>query len=54
LIFDDYLWSEKLDYGVDPIRSPKIAIDAFVNCNIRKLKVLEKPLGQLFVRKIAE
>ena len=53
MIFDDYLWSESLPGGVDPLRCPKPAIDAFVNLNIRKLKVLNAPLQQLYVEKTA-
>ena len=29
--FDDYLWNEPLSYGIDPIRCPKLAIDAFTH-----------------------
>jgi len=54
LAFDDYLWNEALPYGVDPIRSPKIAIDAFCNIFCRKVKVLSGGRGQLYTRKIAE
>lgn len=52
--FDDYLWSEKLPYGVDPLRCPKAAVDAFVNLFIRKLKVMQSPLQQFYVQKISE
>lgn len=54
IAFDDYLWSEPLPTGVDPIRCPKPAIDAFTNLYCRKLKVLTAPLYQLYVQKIAE
>jgi predicted O-methyltransferase YrrM len=53
LIFDDYLWDEGLPGGVDPIRCPKIAIDAFTNIFCRKIQVLGAPLYQLYVKKIA-
>lgn len=54
LVFDDYLWAENLPYGRDPLRCPKLAIDAFVNCYFRKLQVLRAPLNQLYVQKTAE
>jgi predicted O-methyltransferase YrrM len=54
LAFDDYLWSEKLATGVDPIRCPKIAIDAFTNIFCRKIKVLPGGGIQLYTRKTAE
>jgi len=54
IAFDDYLWSEDLPYGVDPIRCPKPAIDAFTNIYCRKVKVLRAPLYQLYVEKIAD
>ena len=54
LFFDDYLWSEPLPYGYDPIRCPKPAIDAFVNINIRKLQILPARLYQLYLQKISD
>jgi len=54
MAFDDYLWAETLPYGKDPIRSPKIAIDAFTNIYCRKLNVLSAPLYQLYVQKTAD
>ena len=39
--FDDYLWKEPLSYGNDPIRSPKIAIDAFTNIYCRKINIIQ-------------
>lgn len=53
IAFDDYLWSENLPQGKDPLRCPKPAIDAFVNLYFRKLTVLSAPLYQLYVQKIA-
>ena len=57
IAFDDYLWQEqlpqeKLPYGTDPIRCPKIAIDAFTNIYCRKLRIISIPLHQLYVQKI--
>jgi predicted O-methyltransferase YrrM len=54
LAFDDYLWSEQLPSGKDPLRCPKPAIDAFVNLNFRKVQVLSAPLYQLYVQKLAD
>mgnify|MGYP006284026743 CR=1 FL=1 len=54
LIFDDYLWSESLAGGRDPLRCPKLAIDAFTNIHARKLDILFAPLDQLYVCKTAE
>lgn len=52
VVFDDYLWSEPLPGGVDPIRCPKVAIDAFTNIYCRKIRILPATLGQLYVEKI--
>lgn len=54
MVFDDYLWSENLTYGKDPIRCPKPAIDAFVNLNTRKLEISRAPLYQLYIQKISD
>jgi len=54
MVFDDYLWQERLPYGTDPIRCPKPAIDAFTNIYCRKLRVIKAPLSQLFVKKISD
>lgn len=54
LAFDDYLWTEELPYGRDPIRCPKLAIDAFTNIYFRKILILETKLYQLYVQKISD
>ena len=54
LVFDDYLWAEALPGGVDPLRCPKPAIDAFTTLYCRKLQILHAPLYQLYVRKLAD
>ena len=54
MAFDDYLWSEDLPQGKDPLRCPKPAIDAFVNLNFRKLNVLPAPLYQLYIQKVSD
>lgn len=54
IAFDDYLWSENLPYGRDPLRCPKPAVDAFVNLYFRKLTVISAPLYQLYVQKTSD
>ena len=54
LAFDDYLWAEPLATGVDPLRCPKPAIDAFTNIYCRKLRILTAPLYQLYVQKLSD
>ncbi|MBJ7551132.1 class I SAM-dependent methyltransferase [Marinomonas ostreistagni] len=52
--FDDYLWQEHLPYGVDPMRCPKPAIDAFTNLYCRKVSIISAPNCQLYLRKISD
>jgi predicted O-methyltransferase YrrM len=54
IAFDDYLWQERLPNGVDPIRCPKLAIDAFTNIYCRKIKIIGAPLYQLYVQKLRD
>jgi len=54
IAFDDYLWQEPLPGGVDPIRCPKLAIDAFANIYCRKLRIISAPLSQFYVQKISQ
>lgn len=54
IAFDDYLWPEALPGGLDPIRCPKLAIDAFTNIYSRKLRIIPAHLYQFYVQKIAE
>lgn len=54
MIFDDYLWAEALPGGVDPIRCPKPAIDAFLNLYCRKMELFPAPLSQVYAVKVAE
>lgn len=54
LAFDDYLWSEDLPYGKDPLRCPKPAIDAFYMLYMRKLRPLAAPVTQFYVTKISD
>lgn len=54
LAFDDYIWQEQLPYGTDPIRCPKMAIDAFTNIYCRKIRIISAPIRQLYVQKIRD
>ena len=51
IAFDDYLWAENLPYGIDPVRCPKPAIDAFTNIFCRKIRIFKAPLYQLYIQK---
>jgi predicted O-methyltransferase YrrM len=54
LVMDDYLWAERYGAERDPIQTPKPAIDAFVNINIRKMNIMPYRLFQLYVQKISD
>jgi predicted O-methyltransferase YrrM len=54
MVFDDYLWFMEDMESRDLVNSPKLAIDSFINCNIRKLKILSAPLYQVYIQKIKE
>jgi len=54
MVFDDYLWSEQLPSGYDPVRTPKMAIDAFTTIYCRQVSILPAPLYQLYIQKMAE
>ncbi len=54
LAFDDYIWAENLPYGVDPVRCPKMAVDAFTNIYCRKVRLLQAPLYQVYMQKVAD
>lgn len=44
---DDYLW----EFGKNPLHTPKLAIDAFVNCYAGKITVVPAPLYQIYLVK---
>ena len=52
--FDDYLWFEGLPTDRDPLRTPKPAVDAFVNIYIRRLNIIYGPSYQFYVQKICD
>lgn len=50
MIFDDYIWNdEAIERNV--LKSPKIAIDSFVNINYDKIKIVREYLGQFYISK---
>ena len=53
MAFDDYLRQEPLPGRTDPIRCPKISIDAFANIHSRKTSGLRAPPNKLYTRKSA-
>lgn len=54
MAFDDYLWSENLPGGMDLVRSPKLAVDAFTSIYCRKIKFYSAPVDQLYIQKISD
>ena len=54
LVFDDYLWAERLPGGVDLLRCPRIAIDSFASLYARKLVQLGFPLRQVYFQKLSD
>lgn len=52
IICDDYLWSLGPHGKEDLLNQPKLAIDSFVNCFLRKISLLSgAPLYQLYFQK---
>lgn len=47
MICDDYLGGE----WTNPLDQPKMAIDAFINCNMKRLRVLPVSGYQIFIQK---
>lgn len=54
LAFDDYLWVDPADNDINPLNSPKFAIDSFVNVYFSKVEIIKAPLYQMYVRKTVE
>jgi predicted O-methyltransferase YrrM len=54
MVFDDYLWRGGDQDAGNPARSPKLAIDAFVNCNYGKVHIIPAPLYQLYLQKVSD
>jgi predicted O-methyltransferase YrrM len=51
MIFDDYLWHDPSIESFDPLRNPKIAIDAFTNVYGQEIKIHRAKLAQLYITK---
>ena len=54
MIFDDYNWHEGLRSGIDLMRCPKPAIDAFTTLYFNKIQIISAPLYQIYIQKISE
>lgn len=54
LVFDDYLWAEKLPGGPDVLRCPRIAVDSFATLYARKVRQLSMPLIQAYFQKLSD
>lgn len=52
MIFDDYIWVDPHSEDRNILREPKVAIDAFVNIYAGQVAVMNRPVQQLFVRKL--
>lgn len=52
IVFDDYLWQPK-DWQGDPRSLPKPAIDAWINQQLDRVKIIPATLGQLYVQKLS-
>jgi predicted O-methyltransferase YrrM len=53
MIFDDYNWHEGLPQGIDLMRCPKPAIDAFTSLYWNKIQIISAPLYQIYIQKTA-
>lgn len=51
IVFDDYLWNINDGNDISPLETPKIAIDAFTNIYLTKIKIIHAHLYQLYVQK---
>lgn len=54
MVFDDYLWREGPDGCNNPAQTPKMAIDAFINCNFHKVRIISAPLYQIYLQKVSD
>jgi predicted O-methyltransferase YrrM len=53
LIFDDYLWSAEPVGNLDILKTPKPAIDAFINLFRKKLRIIGNvPLYQIYLQRL--
>ena len=51
MVFDDYLWYDPSIETVNPLRNPKIAIDAFTNIYGDSITILRAKLSQIYITK---
>ena len=54
MVFDDYLWRGGDGNFSNPAHCPKLAIDAFINCNFSTVRMISAPLYQIYLQKIAD
>lgn len=54
MVFDDYLWHDGPEGSKNPAQCPKMAIDAFVNCNFHKVRIVRAPLYQIYLQKLSD
>jgi hypothetical protein len=54
MVFDDYPWRGGEANVNNPALCPKLAIDAFINCNFSKVRMIVAPLYQIYLQKIAD
>jgi predicted O-methyltransferase YrrM len=52
MIFDDYTWKAPLPEGINPVYSPKMAIDTFTTLYFDETIILQEGGSRLFVEKI--
>jgi predicted O-methyltransferase YrrM len=52
IIFDDYLWYEESGKNANPLRCPKLAIDAFTNIFYNKALIIGAPFPQMYLQKM--
>lgn len=53
MVFDDYPWRGGEANVNNPALCPKLAIDAFINCNFSKVRMIVAPLYRIYLQKIA-
>ncbi len=54
MIFDDYLWHDPSIESFDPLRNPKIAIDAFTNVYGQEINIQRAKLSQFYITKMRQ
>ncbi len=52
--FDDYGWMEQPPSVRNPLLSPKLAIDSFINININKVTLLQSSPSQVYAQKASD